>query len=632
MFSTESNMPAPKSYSYTETDTKKVIKLDETERFEQSYPLNSSGRVSVSNVNGSITIETWDKNEVKLVAVKTANDKERLAEVEIQIDAKPDYLRIETDYGSYDDRRRRNWGNADKLQIEYHLTVPRNAVLNEIETVNGSVRISNATNLVRASAVNGEVAATNLRGTANLSTVNGTVNADFDQLQTGSKITLETVNGNVNLLIPSDANATFRADSLNGVISNDFGLPVRKGQYVGRDLYGKVGTGDVQIRLNSVNGPLSIKRKADGKNPNPAVNMLQQKSEDDDDMDDDSDNDNSDEDNWKAMAKSQKGAEKAARQAQREINKIKPEIAKATADAVKQSTATIATDIATDVSTSISTSVSTSVTVDMQRRIQEAQRQQRAALADINWINGAPVIEKTSDSFAVKGAPKVTVDAVNCDVSVRGWDKNEVKYFISKISKDRNQTPIQYTADHTDSAVNIKVANALGEQKGDFYNPEVTRVLVEVYVPKKSNLRIVTNREIRLEGVSGDLDLSGSEGAINVRDSEGKLRLYSDCGKIRVIGFDGEVDAKTISGTVSLEGNFTKISGKADEGSFILTLPENADADIAANLEEISIENLPAPKQISEGNWRFGKGGAKYDFTLGDGQVYVRNANALKTN
>ncbi len=77
-----------------------------------------------------------------------------------------------------------------------------------------------------------------------------------------------------------------------------------------------------------------------------------------------------------------------------------------------------------------------------------------AKLATINWVGGSPSIEKKSDTFAVKGTPKVTVDANNCDVNVRGWDKNEVKYFVTKISRERNQTPIQFTAEHTDSTVN----------------------------------------------------------------------------------------------------------------------------------------------------------------------------------
>ena len=96
------------------------------------------------------------------------------------------------------------------------------------------------------------------------------------------------MNGTVSLIVPSDVNATIKADSLNGNITNDFGLPVRKGQYVGRDLYGRVGSGEAQIRLNSVNGKLSIGRKNDGHTPNPATKLLQNKKADED-WDDDPD-------------------------------------------------------------------------------------------------------------------------------------------------------------------------------------------------------------------------------------------------------------------------------------------------------------------------------------------------------
>ena len=47
-----------------------VLQGDETERLDKTFPLNPNGRVSVSNVNGSITVEGWDRNEVKLEAVK----------------------------------------------------------------------------------------------------------------------------------------------------------------------------------------------------------------------------------------------------------------------------------------------------------------------------------------------------------------------------------------------------------------------------------------------------------------------------------------------------------------------------------------------------------------------------------
>src|SRR5687767_1756515 len=95
VFATDNILPVHTNSNYIGANKTQVVRLDETERFEQTYALNASGRVSVSNVNGSITIEAWDRNEVKLVAVKTADTRERLNEVEIKIDSRPEYLRVE---------------------------------------------------------------------------------------------------------------------------------------------------------------------------------------------------------------------------------------------------------------------------------------------------------------------------------------------------------------------------------------------------------------------------------------------------------------------------------------------------------------------------------------------------------
>ena len=101
--------------SFDNTEGKKVIVLDETERFEQSYPLNANGKVSVSNINGSITVEAWDRNEVKLEVTKIADSKETLSDVEIKIDSKPEFFNVETDYGSWNRGGNKNWNNSRRV-------------------------------------------------------------------------------------------------------------------------------------------------------------------------------------------------------------------------------------------------------------------------------------------------------------------------------------------------------------------------------------------------------------------------------------------------------------------------------------------------------------------------------------
>lgn len=604
-----------------------VILLDETERFEQTYSLNANGRVGISNINGSITVESWDKNEVKLEAVKTADTKENLGNVKIKVDSKPEYLKVETEYDSWKNRTDGMWKN-NKLEVQYRLWVPRNATLDQVETVNGSISVSNMANTTKISTVNGEVKAMNLRGTTSIETVNGTVNAEFDSLQNVSEISLEAVNGTTNLVIPSDSEATIKAETVNGSINNDFGLPVRKGQYVGRDLYGKIGSGAVKIKLEAVNGTLSIRRRQDGKNISPATNLLPAKSEDDESAvyvrdpktpraprpprnfsTVDSAKINAEV--AKALKDSQKemlNAQKEMQKAQKDLAQL-PEISAITTEAISQSLSVVGTVMNGAMQAQIN---------DAARRGLEVARQRRLFLRDANL----PVVERKSESFNVKGTPKININAKSCKVFVRGWDKPEVQYSVVKLSQGKSQTPLRTESKQSDSTVDIEVSGISDDEE---------QIRVEVFVPKKSNLRILTNREIRVEGISGEVDLRGANEPINVRDVDGTLAVTSDNGAIRVIGFSGELTSKTIEGMMSLEGNFQKLSADAGIGTIVLTLPDGTDATLQS-ASEITAQGFNLTRDADRELWRIGKGGVNYNLVSSEGQIVIRNANQLKAD
>ena len=601
-----------------------VIIQDETERIEKTFPLNANGRVSLSNVNGSITVTAWDRNEVKMVAIKSAESRERLAEVDIKIDARPEYLSIETDYGDWKTRDNRTGRDNGNLTVEYQLSVPRGAVLNEIETVNGSVSVADFTNYTKVSAVNGTVRAANLRGTANLSTVNGEVVADFERLEPGSKINLDTVNGTVNLVIPSDSNATVKAESLNGNIANDFGLPVHKGKYVGRDLYGRLGnsTGnnEVSIKLESVNGGLSVRHRNDGRPLSPATNLLT-KSDEDSDNDNDNDNDSG---NMSAadiarmnreIARSVADAQRTAtRNVQVEMAKIKPDVTK------------IKTDVEKEVNESIKSA-------DIEKSIKEGMERQREALQSMRnamFLPGVPRVETKRGSIPVKGTPKITVDAVDCGVRIRGWDKSEVQYSVTQFDNPRTTNQIQVSENHTDSTVNIKITGVDSDSQPGAFVKDSLNTHIDIFVPRKSNIKVSSTGEIRLEGVSGELEVTGHDEPVNIRDSQGKLTLVNDDGRVRIVGFDGEVNARTSDGDVYLEGNFAKLTGKANSGNITLTLPANANVDITSNTD-VDSDGFDLTER-GKGSWRLGSGGTKYDFSFGDGSLTVRNSSVLSQN
>ena len=231
-----------------------------TEEFHQSYALTATGRVSIANINGNVHISAWDRNEVKVDAVKRAYSPERLSEVTIDVTNSADSVVIKTKYPERDQTfETRNRGN-NPASVEYTLTVPRGARIDSAELVNGSLDIEGVKGDVHVSLVNGEVKAGGLGGEVKLSTVNGAQEVNVTALDEAKGVTLNSVNGPIVLIVPSGANAQVRASTVHGAITNDFGLTVNEGQYVGRDLTGQIGSGGPRIRLNNVNGSIAIKR------------------------------------------------------------------------------------------------------------------------------------------------------------------------------------------------------------------------------------------------------------------------------------------------------------------------------------------------------------------------------------
>ena len=256
-----------------------------TEEFHQTYALAAGGRVALDNINGSVHITGWDRNEVKVDAVKYARSKERLDEAKIVIDASKDYISIRTEYPDHNlTFRDDDWDNP--ASVEYTLSVPRTARLDQIKLINGSLDVQGIAGEVRASCINGHLKASGLGGPVKLSTINNRLEAQFDRLGTSS-IELASVNGSVLLTMPSDTKAELEASTVHGGISNDFGLRVRDHRIVGHDLHGELAGGGTRIKLSNVNGRIEIHHASDNRALSP-VKDLNRSSDRDRDEDDDS--------------------------------------------------------------------------------------------------------------------------------------------------------------------------------------------------------------------------------------------------------------------------------------------------------------------------------------------------------
>jgi DUF4097 and DUF4098 domain-containing protein YvlB len=256
-----------------------------TEEFHQTYPLSAGGRVDLENVNGAVHITAWDRNEVKVDAVKYAGTKERLDEAQIKVNASADSVSIHTDYRDRD-LTFNDYEHDNPAGVEYTLTVPRGARLSDIRLINGSLEVSGVSGEVDAECINGRLTATGLGGRAKLSTINSRLNAQFDHLAT-APIELSSVNGRVELTLPSDAKAELSVSTVHGGIENDFGFHVIDHRWVGHDMAGQLGGGGTRIRLNNVNGGVEIHHAQDGKTLSPAHDLNRDRRDDDKDDDDD---------------------------------------------------------------------------------------------------------------------------------------------------------------------------------------------------------------------------------------------------------------------------------------------------------------------------------------------------------
>jgi DUF4097 and DUF4098 domain-containing protein YvlB len=207
--------------------------------------------VSLENVNGDVVIEAWNRDEVRVHAVKRAGSPELLAELEVKIDATSDHVDIDTHYPS---TMRSGHGSS----VEYMLTVPSTARLDSIDLVNGDLRMTGVEGGVEADSVNGTIRSEGVAGDVDLATVNGAIELDASTIGGGDELTLDSVNGSIEVILPASADASLDAETVNGSIDNDLGIEVRKGEYVGSSMHGTLASGAGRLSIETVNGPISV--------------------------------------------------------------------------------------------------------------------------------------------------------------------------------------------------------------------------------------------------------------------------------------------------------------------------------------------------------------------------------------
>jgi DUF4097 and DUF4098 domain-containing protein YvlB len=247
-----------------------------TETINKEFPFPKDAKLTVENVNGKIVVEQWDKDIVRIEALKTAKGSSDESARKALADAKLEFTASEKEVSVSVKNPQSfsflSWlcGMGSSVEVSFKITTPASAKLNlnsvngdivvtvkdakvEAETVNGSVAVKNSA-LLSANTVNGSIDFDS-ENIAQIESVNGAIAGSIrsDKPKSGS---VEVVNGSISVKFLSSVGVALSAESVNGGIESDFA----EVEGTKREKSGDVGGGGDKISLETVNGSIEVKK------------------------------------------------------------------------------------------------------------------------------------------------------------------------------------------------------------------------------------------------------------------------------------------------------------------------------------------------------------------------------------
>lgn len=223
------------------------------EVFDRSFRLPAEGSFALSNMNGSVEVEGWAREEVHIRAVKhSRSNPADEARVRIEVETAPDAVTVHTFYPRED---------GLDVTVEYQVQVPARLLWASIETVNGNVRVRGLEASGELRTVNGDVELLDGAGHIGARTTNGNIRLELAHFgRPGAQrepILVETVNGSVVLEVPAGAQAELEVRDLNGEFQSE--LPFVLLSSIGaQEFRARLGRGGSTVRLRTVNGGIRI--------------------------------------------------------------------------------------------------------------------------------------------------------------------------------------------------------------------------------------------------------------------------------------------------------------------------------------------------------------------------------------
>jgi len=228
--------------------TLSVVAVNAQQQLSKRYPGGKNVRVELRNISGTIIVESWDKNEIRLSATiesKKASVVPKQVNDCIMVDVMGD-----------------NRGRGDIGDINFKLQVPVNSSV-DVETRRGNISVSNIrSGLVRAHVSSeGDIVLSNISATQVVAQ-NVIGNIFFDgEFSSGGTYEFKSTKGDITIRIPG--NSAFRlvaASPTRQIKLNDFWNNGFKTQD-GRKYVGDVGDGRSSVSVTNFSGQITFLRR-----------------------------------------------------------------------------------------------------------------------------------------------------------------------------------------------------------------------------------------------------------------------------------------------------------------------------------------------------------------------------------
>ncbi|MGB7434426.1 MAG: DUF4097 family beta strand repeat-containing protein [Candidatus Acidiferrum sp.] len=220
-----------------------------SQEITRTYPIAPGATFELNNINGTVRIEGWDKDQIELRAVKSTPDNISLLDlVAIDIEATATGISVSTRYPQQE---------SVEVAVDYVIHVPRHVQLSHVNNINGTLRISSVESLGELHTINGNIEVYESSGDMQAHTTNGNIYAELKHAADQHGAFAETTNGSVLLAIPAGLPAELEARCMNGTFSSELPM-IMTGAAQPRTVHGVLGRGGAPIHLATVNGTIRV--------------------------------------------------------------------------------------------------------------------------------------------------------------------------------------------------------------------------------------------------------------------------------------------------------------------------------------------------------------------------------------